>query len=90
MSQQQLETLFEFPCQFPIKVMGLALEDLEAITLQALKDVGVKTKGVQIEMRPSKDGKYMSVTAIFEAISKEQLDQLYQSLTKHPAVKIVL
>ncbi len=90
MNQQQLETLFEFPCQFPIKVMGLAVEDLEAIVLESLKEAGVDTQSITVQVRPSKDDKYISITAVFEATSKEQLNQLYQCLTNHPAVKIVL
>ncbi len=90
MPQQQLETLFEFPCQFPIKVMGLETENLSDIVLAALKAVGVSEADVQLESRKSSEGKYVSVTALFEATSKPQLDTLYESLTQNPAVKIVL
>jgi putative lipoic acid-binding regulatory protein len=90
MAQQQLETLFEFPCQFPIKVMGAVGEDLKAIVLEALKTVGVATEHVKMDERSSQGGGYLSVTATFEATSKQQLDELYQLLTAHPSVKIVL
>ena len=42
------------------------------------------------EMRTSKDGNYLSVTATIRATSREQLDDLYRALTSHPLVKVVL
>lgn len=90
MSQQQLETLFEFPCQFPIKIMGNKSADLKNIVLAALKSVGVDPKLAEIETRESSGGTYLSVTALFKAESKEQLDKLYQSLSSHPDIKMVL
>jgi putative lipoic acid-binding regulatory protein len=43
-----------------------------------------------LEMRASKDGNYLSVTATIRATSREQLDALYRALTGHPLVKVVL
>ena len=43
-----------------------------------------------IEMRPSRQGKYLSVTCVVRAISREQLDALYQELCDHPSVVMVL
>jgi len=43
-----------------------------------------------IEMRPSRKGKYLSLTCIVNATSREQLDALYQELCDHPSVVLVL
>jgi uncharacterized protein len=43
-----------------------------------------------IEFRPSKTGKYIGITATIQAQSKAQLDALYQELSTHPMVKVVL
>ena len=43
-----------------------------------------------IEMRPSRQGKYLSVTCVVRATSREQLDALYRELCDHPAVVMVL
>jgi len=43
-----------------------------------------------IEMRPSRQGKYLSVTCIVRATSRQQLDALYQDLCDHPGVVMVL
>ena len=43
-----------------------------------------------VEMRPSRQGKYLSVTCVVRATSREQLDALYQELCDHPSVVMVL
>ena len=90
MAQQQFETFFEFPCQFPIKVMAHKDAKLMEIVRAALTAVGVNLDKIEIQTRESSGGQYVSVTAIFTAQSKEQLDQLYQILSTHPEIKMVL
>lgn len=84
------ETLLEFPCDFPLKVMGATREGFaQAIAEIVLKHApGFDPSG--IEMRPSKAGNYLSLTCVIRATSKPQLDALYGELTAHPWVKIVL
>jgi uncharacterized protein len=86
----QQATLLEFPCDFPIKIMGLASNDLA----QAVLDVVVKHDpgfdGATMEMRASSGGKYVSLTCTVQATSKAQLDALYIELSSHPLVKVVL
>lgn len=43
-----------------------------------------------VEMRPSRQGKYLSVTCVVRATSREQLDALYRELCDHPCVVMVL
>ena len=79
-----------FPCDFPIKVMGPKQPGFA----QAVTDIVVKhapdfDPGT-VEMRPSRKGRYLSVTCIVRATSREQLDALYQELCDHPAVVMVL
>lgn len=84
------ESPFEFPSRFPIKVMGevdTGVEDLVKATLDAeLED---KTD-IEIENRLSSGGKYISVTATFNANSKAELDRIYQILSKHEKVKYMV
>ncbi len=84
------ETLLEFPCDFPLKVMGATREGFA----QAIVDVVLKHApdfdAASVEMRPSKAGNYLSLTCTIRATSKPQLDALYGELTAHPWVKIVL
>lgn len=84
------ETLIEFPCNFPIKVMGETHPDFTAAITQAIQlhipDFGAHL----IEMRGSAGGKYISLTCLVYVTSKPQLDDIYRTLTAHPMVKVVL
>ena len=83
-------SLIEYPSRFPIKVMGEHVDGfVEAITQVALNfDTGFDA--ATIEHRPSKGGKYLGLTITVTATSREQLDELYRTLTTHPMVKVVL
>jgi uncharacterized protein len=84
------ETLIEFPCDFPIKVMG---ETHDAFTQQivlAIQGHLAEFNITQVESRASSNGKYTSLTCIVYVESKPQLDAIYQTLTTHPMVKVVL
>lgn len=84
------DTLFQFPCDFPLKVMGRKSDDFRSIVIGIVqKHVGTVEPG-KIEERPSKDGNYLSLTCTFQAHSREQLDDLYRELTSCERVLIVL
>ena len=83
-------SLLDFPCDFPIKVMGRKApgfaQTVTEIVLRHAPDFDPAT----VEMRPSRQGRYLSVTCVLRATSREQLDALYQELCDHPAVVMVL
>ncbi|MDN3542840.1 MAG: DUF493 family protein [Roseateles asaccharophilus] len=84
------ESLIEYPSRFPIKVMGAHVEGfIEAITRVALQ-FDPEFDAATIEQRPSKGGNYLGLTLTITATSREQLDELYRTLTTHPMVKVVL
>ncbi len=84
------DSLIEYPSQFPIKVMGDNADGfVHAITAIARQfDPGFDAS--TIELRDSKGGKYLGVTITVTATSREQLDDLYRTLSTHPMVKVVL
>lgn len=84
------ETLFEFPCAFPLKIMGRADCDLAQAVLAVVLRHDPGFDGKTMEMRLSSAGKYLSLTCTVAATSKQQLDNLYRELTGHPLVKLVL
>ena len=84
------ETLLEFPCAFPLKIMGLASEQLAQAVLDVVLRHAPDFDGATMEMRTSSSGKYLSLTCTIQATSKPQLDALYRELSSHPLVKIVL
>ena len=84
------ESLIEYPSQFPIKVMGQKAEGLvHAISLIA-QQFDPAFDASTIELRESKGGKYLGITITVTATSREQLDELYRTLSTHPMVKVVL
>ena len=75
------ETLFEFPCSFPIKVMGNTSSTLSNVVLDIVKKHAPKTTESDLKIRPSKKGKYSAITITIVATSKAQLDSIYIELT---------
>ena len=84
------DTLFEFPCEFPLKVMGRRSDDFRSIVLGIVQKHAGTIAADKIEERPSKDGTYLSLTCTFQAQSREQLDALYRELTACERVLVVL
>ena len=84
------ETLLEFPCDFPLKIMGLSTNSLAQAVLEVVQRHAPDFDGTTMEMRASSSGKYISLTCTINATSKPQLDALYIELSSHPLVKVVL
>ncbi len=84
------ETLIEFPCNFPIKVMGETHADFTMEITRTIQAHWPAFDTHLIEIRGSSNGKYLSLTCLVYVISKPQLDEIYRSLTAHPMVKVVL
>ena len=84
------DELLDFPCDFPIKIMGAAHEGFAQAVCDIVKKRAPDFDAATTEMRPSKGGNYLSLTCTVRATSKAQLDALYRELTSHPLVKIVL
>jgi putative lipoic acid-binding regulatory protein len=78
-----------FPCEFPIKVMGLNTEMFQ-LTISALMRKHVNSSEIAYSSQPSRGDKYISITATFTAQNKEQLDALYQELNDHELVLMTL
>lgn len=80
----------EYPVEFPVKVMGRNVagfaQTVSAIVRKHAPDFDPST----LEMRPSRQNNYLSVTCTIVATSREQLDALYTELSGHPMVSMVL
>lgn len=83
-------TLLEFPCDFPVKVMGAARDGFAQAVLEIVLRHAPDFAAATMEMRPSRAGNYLSLTCTIRATSKAQLDALYRELTGHPWVRVVL
>lgn len=84
------ESLIDYPCAFPVKIMGKAEDDLAQVVLEIVTRHDPGFDGASMEMRASSGGKYVSLTCTITATSRPQLDALYMELSGHPLVKVVL
>ena len=84
------QSLIEYPSAFPIKVMGPHAEGFVDAIVEVARRFDPGFDAATVETRPSKGGNYLGITITVTATSREQLDELYRTLTTHPMVKIVL
>jgi len=80
----------EFPCSFPIKIMGRTTPGFAQAVVAIVQKHAPDYDPATLEMRASRAGNYLSVTATIRAVSREQLDDLYRELCAHPMVTMVL
>lgn len=84
------ESLITYPSLFPIKVMGVKVDGFVNAITKIAEQFDPVFDATTIELRPSKAGNYLGVTITVTATSREQLDELYRTLSTHPMVKVVL
>jgi putative lipoic acid-binding regulatory protein len=84
------QSLIEYPSQFPVKVMGAHVDGFVEAIVSVAQQFDPAFDAASVERRPSSGGKYLGVTITVTATSREQLDELYRTLTTHPMVKVVL
>jgi putative lipoic acid-binding regulatory protein len=89
MNKQQ-DTLLEFPCQFPIKIMGHANEEFEFAVIAIVRRHVPDLSEAAVTRRESSANKYAALTITINATSKAQLDAIYQELSSHPLVLMAL
>ena len=90
MTDRQDSSLIEYPCEFPLKIMGPTRAGFAQAVLEVVRRHAPDFDGATMEMKTSKHGKYLSVTCTINAVSREQLDALYQELCDHPMVVLVI
>lgn len=84
------ESLIVYPTDFPIKVMGLTQPAFAQSILAIIQAHAPEFDPATVEMRASREGKYVSLTFTIRATSREQLDRVYKELCDHPMVTMVL
>jgi len=83
-------SLIQYPCHFPIKVLGAAVEGFLESMIQIATHFDPTFDPTTVEQRPSKNGNYLGLTLSVHVTSREQLDEVYRTLSTHPMVKVVL
>lgn len=84
------DSLIKYPCEFPLKIFGLQQAGLAQAALEVVNRHDPDFAAASMEMRASKNARYISLTCTIHATSREQLDALYQELCDHPMVVMVL
>ena len=84
------DSLIEYPSLFPIKVMGAKVDGFVHAVTSVARQFDPAFDASRVELRESKGGNYLGVTITVTATSREQLDELYRTLSSHPMVKVVL
>lgn len=84
------DTLFKFPCDFPIKAVGRAEQDFDALVATIVRRHAPDLSEGAVKVRPSRGGRYLAVTVTITAVSKQQLDAIYMDLSAHEAVMMAL
>lgn len=90
MKNDSSDSLLEFPCRFPIKAMGRHSAEFERIVSDIIFTHAQLMSGESIKVTPSRAGNFVSVTAVIEAESQRQLDNIYRSLTDCELVLMAL
>ncbi len=87
---QPAESPLTFPTEFPIKIMGRRVDQFAQTIVTVVQKHAPDFDASTVEIRSSREGNYLSLTATINATSREQLDRLYRELSSHPLVKVVL
>ena len=90
MTAPSTDSLIEYPCDFPIKVMGEQVDGFVDAIRMIVRHFVPHWDDSRLSQRLSSGGKYLGLTLTIKATSREQLDELYRTLSTHPMVKVVL
>ena len=84
------QSLITYPSAFPIKVMGANVDGFVHAVTEIARRFDPDFDAATVELRPSRGSRWLGVTVTVTATSREQLDELYRTLSTHPMVKVVL
>tara|TARA_B100000029_G_C16751098_1_gene658238 strand:- start:106 stop:375 length:270 start_codon:yes stop_codon:yes gene_type:complete len=84
------DTSIEFPCNFPIKVIGRNADNLMELVISVIRAHISDFQAQSVNSRESGQGKYVSVTVTVRVTDKSVLDGIYRDLSKNQKVIMVL
>jgi uncharacterized protein len=84
------DSLLEFPCEFPIKIMGRKDADFRKVAIDLVEKHAGLLSDDAIRTSSSSGGNFLSITVTITATSQEQLDDIYRELTDHELVLVAL
>jgi uncharacterized protein len=84
------DSLLDFPCDFPIKVMGRKEAGFREVVVALVEAHAGPIADERVRLRESRDGNFVSLTLLVRADSQAQLDAIYTDLSGHDQVLMVL
>jgi putative lipoic acid-binding regulatory protein len=84
------ETILEFPCQFPIKLMGRDTPSFRNTVRSLVEKHTGRLSDDAIQSLLSRNGRFVSITITVDAQSRQQLDDIYRDATDHADVLMAL
>ena len=84
------DSLLEFPCRYPVKVVGRATDDFQDLVVAIVERHAGSDAEIVVRTRLSRDENYVAVTCAFRADSRAQVDALYAELSGHDRILMVL
>ena len=90
MTAPKEEKLLDFPCDFPIKMMGREQPEFRDAAVAVIERHTGKIRSDAIRTALSRNGNFLSVTIMIKAQSQQQLDDIYSDLTEHEEILVAL
>lgn len=84
------ETLLEFPCSFPIKMMGRDTSEFRKTARALIENHTGSIDDDAIRSALSRNGNFVSITITINAQSQQQLDDIYRDVSSHVDVLMAL
>jgi len=84
------DSVIEFPCHFPIKMMGRDTQKFRGIARQLVELHAGSVRDEHIKESLSRNANFVSVTITITATSQQQLDDIYRAATAHDDVLMAL
>jgi uncharacterized protein len=84
------ESALEFPCDFPIKALGRAESDFDALVVSLIRRHVPDLAEGAVSVRRSRHSQYLAVTVVVRATGRAQIDAIYRELTACDRVLVAL
>jgi uncharacterized protein len=84
------ESLLEFPCDFPIKMMGRDQPEFRDAAFEVIERHAGPVPQDAVRESSSREGRFLSITVTIRATSQQQLDDIYRDLSSHEQILVAL
>jgi putative lipoic acid-binding regulatory protein len=90
MTESTNDKLLDFPCDFPIKMMGRDQPEFRETAVALIEQHAGELQDDAIRTTLSRKGNFLSITITIRAKSQQQLDDIYRDLTEHDEILFAL